>query len=89
MSKLTCLNSGVRWYFSNSVCHSASFNGGSVPTSGCHSTIDSPECVRRVTPPTTTMANTRAAHSSSQTATLRWSVEVIGGGLFSSSSAAA
>ena len=34
--------------------------GGSVPTIGCHSTIDRPECVRRVTPPTTTIGNTRA-----------------------------
>ena len=40
-----------------------------VPTIGCHSTIDKPECVSRVIPPTTTIANTRAQQISSQTAT--------------------
>jgi hypothetical protein len=36
-----------------------------VPTIGCHSTIDKPECVRRVMPPTTTIAKTSAQHTSS------------------------
>ena len=40
--------------------------GGSVPTIGCHSVIDSPECVRRVTPPTTTIANTSTQQAASQ-----------------------
>ena len=40
-----------------------------VPTIGCHSTIESPECVRRVMPPTTTIANTSAQHTSSHAAT--------------------
>ena len=40
-----------------------------MPTIGCHSTIDSPECVSRVTPPTTTIANTSAQQTSSQIAT--------------------
>src|SRR5687768_3598914 len=39
-----------------------------VPTMGCHSTMDSPEWVSRVTPPTTTMANTRAQQTSNQMA---------------------
>ena len=38
---------------------------------GCHSTIDSPECVRRVTPPTTTIANNIAQHASNQMAIAR------------------
>ena len=39
--------------------------GGSVPTIGCHSVIDNPECVSRVTPPTTTIANTSRQHTAS------------------------
>ena len=43
---------------------------------GCHSTMDSPECVRRVTPPTTTMANTIAQHTSSHIAIARGATTV-------------
>src|SRR5689334_8565303 len=68
---LTCLNSGVCRYFANAACQSASLIGGSVPTIGCHSTIDKPECVRRVTPPTTIIANTSAQQTRSQAATGR------------------
>ena len=77
MPRLTCLNSGVCWYLENRSCQSESVSGGTVPTSGCHSTIDSPEWVSRVTPPTTTIANTIAAHTSSHAATLRFAPEVI------------
>ena len=38
---------------------------------GCHSVIDSPECVSRVTPPTTTIANTSAQQINSQAAIVR------------------
>ena len=38
---------------------------------GCHSVIDRPECVRRVTPPTTINANTSAQQTRSQIATAR------------------
>ena len=69
MSWLRSLNSGVSLYFSNVPAHWASFRGGSAPTSGCHSTMESPEWVRRVAPPTTTMAKTRAQQASSQAAT--------------------
>ena len=48
MPVLTCRYSGVCWYFANVSCHCASDSGGSVPTIGCHSTIDRPECVSRV-----------------------------------------
>ena len=36
---------------------------------GCHSTIESPDSVSLVTPPTTTMANTRAQQANNQMAT--------------------
>src|SRR4030095_5874465 len=65
MPRLTCRYSGVAWYFSNAACHCVSSRGGSVPTIGCHSVIDRPECVRRVTPPTTTIANTSAQQTKS------------------------
>src|SRR5262249_44786944 len=42
-------------------------SGGSVPVTGCHSTIDSPDSVRRVAPPTSTMATMRAAIATSHT----------------------
>jgi hypothetical protein len=38
--------------------------------------IDSPEWVSRVTPPTTTIANTSAQHSKSQIATARGAARV-------------
>ncbi len=41
------------------------------PVTGRHSVIDSPDPVRRVEPPRTTMANTRAATANSHTATGR------------------
>ena len=60
MSGLTCRYSGVARYWAKASAQSASDSGGSVPTIGCHSVIDSPEWVSRVTPPTTTSANTSA-----------------------------
>ena len=71
MPLLTSWYSGVCRYFSNTVCQSASESGGIVPMSGCHSTIESPEWVRRVTPPTTTIAATASAQRSSHAATAR------------------
>ncbi len=50
-------NSGNCLYLPNSSSHSAVSNGGRI-LCGFHSTIESPEFVRRVVPPTTTMANT-------------------------------
>ena len=47
--------SGYCWYFSNSVSHSELFMGGITPEMGCHSTIESPDWVRRVTPPIITI----------------------------------
>src|SRR5438105_2329165 len=71
MSWLLRRNSGVRRYFANVSSHCAASSGGTAPTSGCHSTIESPECVRRVIPPTTTIANTSAQQASNHTETAR------------------
>ena len=71
MPWFTSLYSGVAWYFENATAQSDSDKGGSVPTIGCHSVMDSPECVRRVMPPTTIMANTSAQQARSQAATAR------------------
>src|SRR5205085_12545388 len=61
------LNWGIAWYLANSVCHAASPKGGSVPVTGFHSTIESPDSVSRVAPPTSSVATisaaTRESHS--------------------------
>src|SRR5207342_1690651 len=62
---------GVCLYLSKVSCHCASSRGGMAPTIGCHSTMESPECVSRVTPPTTTIAKTSAQQASSHHATGR------------------
>src|SRR5262245_30810203 len=56
---------GIILYFSNSACHAGASSGGSTPVTGFHSTIDSPDPVSRVVPPTTKVANIRAATASS------------------------
>jgi hypothetical protein len=58
-------------YLLKASIQSASFIGGIAPMIGFHSVIDRPEPVRRVTPPTTTMANTSTATVQSQIATDR------------------
>src|SRR5262249_36406485 len=58
-------------YFSNSACHAGASSGGSTPVTGFHSTIDSPDPVSRVVPPTTKVANIRAATASSHSRTAR------------------
>ena len=66
ISENTFWNCGVSRYLANSASQSDCCSGGSAPTIGCHSVIDSPECVSRVTPPTTIIANTSTQHSASQ-----------------------
>src|SRR5271166_4865570 len=63
---LIWLYSGICRYFPNASCHAASLIGGATPRIGCHSVIDRPEPVRRVAPPTTTIANTSPAIAKSQ-----------------------
>ena len=71
MPTLTFRYSGVSWYLSNSSSQCASLNGGSVPSSSRHSTMDRPERVRRVVPPSTTMKKIIAATMSSHRARVR------------------
>src|SRR5262249_37340971 len=71
MRWFTCLNSGVAWYLAKVSLHCASESGGKAPTMGCHSTMDRPECVRRVAPPTTVMAKSRAQEARSHAAVAR------------------
>ena len=55
------LNSGKSRYFSNSTSHSAVFIGGSLPC-GRQSVMESPDRVKRVVPPTTTIPKTMPPH---------------------------
>ena len=55
MPEFTKTNSGINLYFSNSTCQSSSLNGKRRPEMGFHSTIERPESVNLVNPPTTTM----------------------------------
>src|SRR5262249_15530484 len=65
MPLLSCWYCGIAWYFSNSACHALSDRGGSAPVTGFHSVMESPDSVRRVAPPTSTMAKTSVATSHS------------------------
>src|SRR6516164_3620341 len=62
---------GIVLYLSNSACHADASSGGTTPVTGFHSTIDRPDSVSRVAPPTTTVANIRAATASSHSRTVR------------------
>ena len=62
MPALSSLYCGICWYFSNSAAQAAADSGGTMPVTGCHSVIDSPDRVSRVMPPITTISeNHRAA----------------------------
>ena len=69
MSEKTFWNCGVSRYLANSASQSACDSGGRAPASGCHSTMDRPDSVRRVMPPTTTIAKVKAAQTKSHAAT--------------------
>jgi hypothetical protein len=71
MPRLIAWYCGIAWYFSNSTCQASRVSGGSVPVTGFHSTIDRPDSVSRVAPPTTMVANTSAATASSHRRTAR------------------
>src|SRR5258705_363505 len=62
---------GMAWYFSNSARQPDAFSGGTTPVTGFHSTIDRPDSVSRVAPPTTSVTNISAATASSQRRTAR------------------
>lgn len=65
------LYSGDTWYFKNSICHCSSVSGGR-PPANFQSVIDSPDRVRRVIPPSTTMLNTQPVHPNSHIPTFLW-----------------
>src|SRR5216683_1183474 len=71
MPALTSLYCGICRYFSNSASQAACDSGGTMPVTGCHSVIDTPDSVNRVMPPSTTMTKIIAQHTSSHTATGR------------------
>ena len=52
---------GMAWYFSNSACQAGASSGGTTPVTGFHSTIDRPDSVSRVAPPTTKVRTISAA----------------------------
>src|SRR5258708_8502737 len=62
---------GMVLYLPNSACHAAASSGGITPVTGFHSTIDRPDSVSRVAPPTTTVTNIRAATATSHSRTAR------------------
>src|SRR6478735_1244867 len=61
----------MAWYLANSACHSAGESGGKTPVTGFHSTIESPDSVSRVAPPTINVSNIIAAEISSHSRTGR------------------
>src|SRR6476469_2481147 len=61
----------MAWYLANSACHSAGESGGKIPVTGFHSTIESPDSVSRVAPPTINVSNIIAADTSSHSRTGR------------------
>src|ERR1700758_2437978 len=71
MPALSTLYCGMWRYFSNSAAQAAAESGGTMPATGCHSVIDSPDRVSRVMPPITTMQKIMPQQNSSQTATGR------------------
>src|SRR5882762_5870493 len=58
-------------YFSNSACQALSLKGGTVPVSGFHSTIESPDSVSLVAPPTRTIAKISPATTTSHSRSAR------------------
>ena len=62
------------WYFANSACQLFSENGGSTPVIGFHSTMERPDSVNRVAPPTTRVKKIIAAVASSHSRTARRSI---------------
>src|SRR5262245_58317034 len=65
MPRLSSRYCGMAWYLANSICHSACESGGRTPVTGFHSTIESPDSVSRVAPPTIRVSNIIAADTSS------------------------
>src|SRR6185437_11718173 len=71
MPRLSSRYWGIAWYFINSLCQSLSDSGGRTPVTGFHSTIESPDSVSRVAPPTTSVAKIMAAAQNSHSRAAR------------------
>src|SRR5215217_295821 len=71
MPRFSWVYCGICLYLANSDSQAGWDIGGTAPVTGFHSVIDRPEPVRRVAPPTTTMASTSTATAKSHTATGR------------------
>src|SRR5512138_2360214 len=71
MPRLSSRYCGMAWYLANSACHSACESGGKTPVTGFHSTIESPDSVSRVAPPTINVSNIIAAETNSHSRTGR------------------
>src|SRR6476620_10024542 len=71
MPRLSSRYCGMVWYFANSARHWSSEVGGSTPVIGFHSTIDRPDSVKRVAPPTIKVRKIIAAAMSSHSRTGR------------------
>src|SRR5271165_1240775 len=84
MPLLTSSYSDDVLYFSNSTAQAVSPSGGSAPVTGRHSTIERPESVRRVIPPTITMRAMRAAMPCSQNRMARRCASMIAGSICNS-----
>ena len=61
MPRLSSRYCGICRYFANSACQASCDSGGSTPVTGFHSTIESPDSVSRVAPPTTSVSTISAA----------------------------
>src|SRR5262249_7703397 len=66
---------GIILYLSNSTCHARASSGGTTPVTGFHSTMERPDSVSRLAPPTITVTNIKAATASSQSLTARRAAE--------------
>ena len=71
MPRLICEYSGICLYLAKASEQSTSESGGTMPATGFHSVIDRPESVKRVAPPTSTIAAIIAATTYSQLITGR------------------
>src|SRR6185437_10919082 len=71
MPRLSSRYWGIAWYFVNSLCQSLCDSGGSTPVTGFHSTIERPDSVSRVAPPTMSVAKIMAAAQTSHSRTAR------------------
>jgi len=61
MPRLSSRYCGICRYLPNSACHASCDNGGNMPVTGFHSTIERPDSVSRVAPPATSVTTISAA----------------------------